>query len=71
MKRTEIKTIYGQIEGVVAHEMATERKVNLIPLQHVPESHLINEHGLPAVCAVVFNPASEREFNKRVADLRA
>jgi hypothetical protein len=70
-RKTEIKTIYGQINGVVAHAMATEGKVHMIGVQHIPADYHFNEHGEPAVCALVFTPEAEREFDKRVADLRA
>lgn len=70
-RKTEIKTIYGQIEGVVAHAMATEGKVNLIGVQYLPPGHHINDAGEPAVCALVFTPEAEREFDERVKLLRA
>jgi hypothetical protein len=68
---TEIKTIYGQIEGVVANAMAVEGKVTLIGVQHLPPGHHFRDDGTPAVCALVFTPEAEREFDERVRKLRA
>lgn len=70
-QRSEIKSIFGQINGVVAHAMAAEGKVHLIPPDQIPPTALYNEHNERASCALVFTPEIEREFDQRVRALRA
>lgn len=71
MKKNSICSIFGQIEGVVAHAMAAEGKVHLISPEHIPPTALYNERDERASCALVFTPETEREFNERVRNLRA
>lgn len=71
MQKTEICSIFGQIEGVVAHEMAIEGKVHLIPSEMIPPTALFDDQGRRASCALVLNRASMAEFNRRVANLYA
>lgn len=70
-RKTEIKPIFGQINGVVAHQMALEGKVTMIPAHQIPPTVLFNDEGERASCALVFTPAAEREFDQRCAALRA
>jgi hypothetical protein len=69
--KTKIVSIFGQIEGVVAHAMATEGKVHLISPNLIPPTALWDDAGQRASCALVFTPDAEREFDRRVAALRA
>lgn len=71
MNKTKICSIFGQIEGIVAHAMASEGKCKLISAEYIPPDELFNDEGERAFCALVFTPATEREFNRRVAVLRA
>lgn len=68
---TKIASIFGQIEGIVALEMAAEKKITLIPQNRIPPTVLYNEAHVKAVCAVIFSPSAEREFDKRVALLKS
>lgn len=70
-RKSEIKSIFGQINGVVAHAMAAEGKVTLFSPDMIPASALYDEHGERASCALVFTPEAEREFDRRVRALRA
>ncbi len=69
-EKSHIASIFGQIEGVVAHAMAAEGKVKLISPEFIPPTALYNVAGDRAFCALVFTPTSEREFERRVRDLR-
>ena len=70
-RKTDIVSIFGQIEGVVAHAMAAEGKVTLISPEYIPPTVLFNEQGLRANCALVLTPDAESEFDRRVKALRA
>ena len=69
--KSSICSIFGQIEGVVAHTMASEGKVHLISPEFIPSTALFDNQGRRASCALVFTPETEREFNNRVAQLYA
>lgn len=69
-KSLEIKSIFGQIEGVIADAMAAEGKVHKILPEDIPPTVRWNEKGELAHCALVFAPRTEREFNERVMMLR-
>lgn len=73
MKRgkTTISSIFGQIEGVIADAMVKEGKVNRIEPDLIPPTARYDDQGRLAHCALVFTPDTEREFNRRVANLRA
>jgi hypothetical protein len=70
-QKTEIFTIYGQIEGVIALEMVGEMKFNKIERDHIPPGQAFNEHGHPALFAVVAPLRHLAEFERRVKALRA
>jgi hypothetical protein len=70
-RKTNIVSIFGQIEGVIAHAMAAEGKVHLISPKHIPPTVLFNDTGERASCALVLTPETEREFDDRVRRLRA
>jgi hypothetical protein len=70
-RSSTISSIFGQIEGVVANAMAAEGKVHLISPDMIPATALYNDQGDRAHCALVFTPEAEREFDRRVAALRA
>lgn len=69
-RKTEIYSIFGQIESVVADAMAEEGLVHRIERDMIPVSARFNEKGEVAHCAIVLSPELEIAFNKRVADLR-
>jgi hypothetical protein len=72
MKRslTRICSIFGQIEGVVADAMYQEGVCHRIRTEDIPHSARYDEHGRLAHCALVFDDTSEREFDRRVRELR-
>jgi hypothetical protein len=70
MKPTEIWSIYGQIEAVVAREMVKEKKFNQIPYMTIPPNQHYNEQGQKIQLAVVVPQKYIHEFIERVANLR-
>lgn len=69
--RTEIYSIYGQIEEVVANMMIQEGKITRIPREQVPASQSVSATGVPVKFAVIVSPRYNHEFNERIANLRA
>jgi hypothetical protein len=69
--KSNICSIFGQIEGVIADAMASEGKVHKIERDMIPVTARYDDKGQMAHCALVFTPATEREFDRRVAALRA
>lgn len=51
--KTEIFSVFGQIEGVVADAMAEEGKVTKIAQEHIPPTALFDDKGRKAHCALV------------------
>lgn len=70
-KQTEIWSIYGQIDAVVARAMVEEGKFNQIPYTTIPPSQLYNERGDKVLLAVVAPHVHHAEYYQRVALLRA
>lgn len=70
-KQTEIYSIFGQIESVVAQAMVDEGVVNKIRQEDIPPTALFNEKGEKAYFAIVMPTPYLAEFNRRVAELRA
>jgi hypothetical protein len=68
--KTIIFSVFGQIEEVVARAMAEEGKCRLILPEHIPDSVAWRD-GRRANCALVISRHNEREFDERVAKLRA
>jgi len=68
--KINIFSVFGQIEGVVADMMAAEG-VKKIEADMIPATFLFNDAGVKAHCALILTPAQEREFDRRVAELRA
>jgi hypothetical protein len=73
MKRmkTEIYSIFGQIEGVIADEMSKSGKVRAIDWADIPEPMRFDDRGRRAHCALIMNRVEAAEFDRRVAALRA
>lgn len=69
--KTEIFSVFGQIEGVIADTMAAEGKVHKIAPDMIPASALYDDKGRKAHCALVMNRQESAEFDRRVAALRA
>lgn len=71
MKTTNICSIFGQIESVVADQMVAEGHVHRISVEDIPPTARYNDAGEIAHCALVFTPEMERLFDQRVRNLRA
>lgn len=69
--KTNVCSIFGQIEGVVANAMVEEGLVRRIEPDDIPPSVRYNDKGERAHCALVFSTETERAFDLRVAKLRA
>lgn len=68
--KSEVYSIFGQIENDVAEQMVAEKKANRIAPEEIPASVRWNDEGRMAYCAIVLSSEAEREFNRRVAALR-
>jgi len=66
-KGTQIYSIFGEIEAIVATDMGFRR----IPLWDVPPTVRFNQFGQQAVFAVVIPNEMLAEYERRVAMLRA
>lgn len=71
MKRTEIYSVFGQIEGVVADAMAEEGLVHKIARDMMPATARFDDQGRVAHCAIILNSEMLAVYNRRVADLYA
>lgn len=69
--KTEIYSVFGQIEGVVADAMAAEGKAHKIERDMIPATALYDDKGRQAHCALVMNRQQSAEFDRRVAALYA
>jgi hypothetical protein len=71
-KATQIISIFGQIEGVIADAMCKEDpSLHRIEPDMIPPTARYNNKGEKAHCALVLTPEQERQFDRRVADLYA
>jgi hypothetical protein len=70
-KQTNIISVFGQIEGVIADALVAERKATRIDFENIPISARYDEHGRAAHCALVLSTEAEREFDRRVRELKA
>lgn len=69
--KTEIFSIFGQCEAVVANMMIDEGKLTRIVAADIPPSAAVNKLGHRAQFAVVVQPRYLAEFNYRCAEMRA
>lgn len=69
-RRTEIFSIFGQIESVVAEAMIEEGKATKIEARDIPPSVAFNEADQPAHFAVIIVGEHVPAFKRRIADLR-
>lgn len=68
--KTQIFSIFGQIEGVVADAMAEEGLCHRIPRELIPPTARFDEQNRVAHCALVMTPEIEAVFDRRVRELR-
>ena len=66
---TQVFSIFGQIESVVADAMRDEGTVHYIPRDLIPKSAKWDANGRLAHCALVLSPDMEQEFDRRVREL--
>lgn len=72
MKRhTEIYSIFGQIDEVIASSMVDEGKLLKIDRHMIPDTARFDDDGREAVFAVVVPDKYAAEYMSRVAALRA
>lgn len=69
--KTQIFSIFGQIETVVADAMAAEGLCRKIDRDMIPPTARFDDKGNVASCALVLSPELEAVFNRRVAELYA
>jgi len=69
--KTEIFSIFGQCEAVVANMMIEEGKLTRIVAADIPATAAVNDFGNHAQFAVVVQPRYLAEFNRRCAEMRA
>lgn len=70
-RKSQILSIFGQIEAVVAEVMIKAGEMTHIPAERIPERAAVNERGEPALFAVVVAAEKLERFNELIADLRA
>lgn len=69
--KTDIYSIFGQIESVIADAMVAEKKANRIEQEMIPPTALFDDNGRKAMFAIVLPRAHLAEFERRVRDLRS
>jgi hypothetical protein len=71
MKRTtQIYSIFGECDKVVAEMMAAEGKVRRIEPRMIPPTALFNKEGRRAFFAIIMSDEYFAEFEERVANMR-
>jgi hypothetical protein len=70
-RKTEIFSIFGQIEAVVAEGMIEQYGLHRIDAKDIPETAAFNEAGQTARFAVVIPAERRTEFERRITELRA
>jgi hypothetical protein len=73
MKRTQsdVYSIFGQIDSIVAQQMVDEGKLNKIEAAMIPHSAKFDEAGRQAFFAVIVPRAFAAEFDRRIRELAA
>lgn len=70
-EKTEIYSIFGQIDAVIAQAMVDEGKANKIDQDMIPPTALYDEQGRKASFAIVLPREHLGEYHRRVNDLYA
>lgn len=70
-RKSNIYSIFGQIETVVAQAMVDEKKLYRIEFDDIPATERFNADGVRASFAVVMPSEHEPEYNRRVRELYA
>lgn len=69
--KSEIYSIFGQVDAVIAQAMVDEGKASKIEQEMIPPTALYDEAGRKAVFAIVLPRSSLAEYERRVRDLNA
>lgn len=69
--KTQIYSIFGQIESVAAEMLIKRGHATRIERNEVPHSEAVNSAGQPVQFAVVVPSEHIAEFERLIADLRA
>ena len=69
--KSEIYSIFGQIDGVVAEAMVAEGKASKIEQRSIPPTALLDEQGRKAMFAIVLPREHLGEYERRLRDLYA
>lgn len=70
-RSTEIYSIFGQIDSVIAQAMVDEGKANKIEQAMIPPTALFDDKGNKAFFAIVLPTEHLAEYHRRVKDLYA
>ena len=70
-RKTDIFSIFGQIDSVIAEAMVKEGKANKIEQKFIPPTALFDDNGKKAEFAIVLPSEYVPEFYRRVWELRA
>ena len=70
-KQTEIFSIFGQIDAIVAEQMIEEGKARRIEKDMIPATASVNSEGRPAQFAIVIDRGYIPELERRTKDLYA
>jgi hypothetical protein len=70
-RKTDIYSIFSQIDAVVAAAMAAEGKVRRIERDHIPPTARFDTLGREAQFAIVMSEEYLFEYSQRVNALRA
>ncbi len=69
--KTQIFSVFGQIEAVAAQIMIDKGEATHIPPEQIPDSAAVNDLGQRARFAVVVPREKIARFETLIADLRA
>jgi hypothetical protein len=77
MKRSQIISLFGEVEEIVANQMMAEGKdivkfapTEMVSLDDIPASTRFNHRGEKVRIVIVLAPQLRKEFERRVEDLR-
>ena len=70
-KTSEIYSIFGQIDGVIAEAMVAEGKATKIEQKMIPPTALYDDRGRLAMFAIVLPTKYLGEYEDRVRNLAA
>lgn len=69
--KSEIYSIFGQVDAVIAQAMVDEGKASKIEQEMIPPTALYDDGGRKAAFAIVLPRVNLAEYERRVRDLNA